>query len=167
MTEAQYLMLAVAALSGLAWRWNATAAALAFSYFASQACWLITGVCDVGALFMIDLTVVTLIFCKATARCPDEDWLTAREHFRCMIDALTRGDRIVLLIFPLVWVAYVARIGAYEQWYLLWALAMLQFVAAGVDALHEWRKAKAPKSEPDSPSSGLQFALARVGRWST
>lgn len=167
MTAPMYVMLAAAVLSALAWRRNATSAALAFSYFASQLWWIIAGTCDVGVMFMIDATTIALVFCKAIVRCPDEDFRTAAEHFRCMVAAFTHGDRLVLAIFPLMWCVYVAQIDEFTRWYALWALAMAQFAAAGADAFMDGRRARVSRSEPDIPSSGLQFAHARVGRWST
>lgn len=162
-----YLMLAAALASALAWRWNATSAALAFSYFASQGWWLIAGTCDVGVLFMIDVATVALVFCKATARCPDAEFASARHQLRCMAAALTRADRVVLGLFPLIWLAYVLRIDEFARWWILYGLAMLQFAAAGWGALSEWRRCRAPRDEPDVPPSGLMFAAAGNRRCST
>jgi hypothetical protein len=140
---------------------------LAFAYFATQGWYLIAGFgFDAGEMFMIDIFTIALVFCKATARCPDVEFRTASHHLRCMIAALTPCDRIVLGIFPLVWIVYVLTISDFARWWLLYALSMAQFVATGAEAYTEWRKAKA-SSEPDIPSSGLMFAVARAGRWST
>jgi hypothetical protein len=153
----QSLMLAAAVLCALAWRWNATAAALAFSYFATQAWWLIAGrPLDAGEMFMIDVLTASLIFCKAIARSPaDGDFKTAREHLRRFLSAPTLADRIVLACFPLMWASYVLTISDFARWYVLYGLAMAQFLAALSEAVSEWRKAKAPVSEQDTPSSGL------------
>jgi hypothetical protein len=162
-------MLVAAVLSALAWRWNATSAALAFAYFVTQGWFLIAGRgLDAGELFMIDVFTVALIFCKAIARCPDQDFLTGWQHFRCFLRAPTKCDWVVLGLFPLVWLAYVLTIGDGARWWALFWLSMLQFAAAGHDAFTEWRKAKrAGSGAPGTPSSGLQFALARAGGWST
>lgn len=162
MTAPMYLMLVAAVFSALAWRWNATSAALAFAYFASQAWWIIAGGCDVGGLFMIDVTTIALIFCKAIVRCPDTEFRSARHQLRCMVAAFTVQDRIVLAIFPLAWVGYVLRIDELARWWILYGLSLLQFIAAGWEAFGHWRRDSADKGEPEEPP-GLMFAVARVG----
>lgn len=185
MTTAQYLMLAAAVVSGLAWRWNATSAALAFGYFATQALYLIVQYGDVqhlaaslvhgmpaafpertlepGQLFMIDVAVIALIFCKAVARCPEVQFRNMRHQLRCMVESFAIGDRIVLGCFPLMWAAYALHLSGFARWWALFALAMIQFAAAGSDALTEWRLSKAPRDKSDTPSSGLMFAVAGLG----
>lgn len=45
---------------------------------------------------------------------------------------VARGrDWIALAIFPLMFCVYVADPPAYEQWWMLWALAMVQFLVVG------------------------------------
>jgi hypothetical protein len=164
----QYLMLAVAVVSALAWRWNATAAALAFSYFAVQLWWLLAGNgMDAGELFMIDLFTAALIFCKAIARCEETEFKNAWHQFRCFARSPTVADRAILAVFPVMWIIYVLTISEYSRWWLLYVLAMGQFLLALGEAYAERRKAKAPIPEPDIPSSGLMFAAPRAWRWST
>lgn len=164
----QYLMLAVVVVSAAMWRWNATSAALAFSYFAVQGWYLIDGPMDVGQLFMIDVFTIALIYCKAIANCERDEFCDGWDQLRCFLTSPTRMDRAILAIFPLgIWTAYVANIDEFARWYWLYAASLLQFLLAGCEALHEWRRAKASEAEPDTPSSGLMFALARAERWST
>jgi hypothetical protein len=162
------LLLVAAGLSAAAWRWNSTSAALAFAYLAAQVAWWSGGrVIDVGELFLIDMFTITLIMCKAIVRCPDQDFRTGWEHLRCFVSAPTRWDWIVLAIFPLVWGAYVANVSEYARWWALYGLAMAQFLAAGGEALIEWREAKRAASRGrEPPSSGLAFAAGHW-RWST
>lgn len=155
MTWPQYLMLAAAVLSALAWRWNATSAALAFSYFATQVWWLVDPGLGAGDMFMLDVVTIALVFCKAASHCPDQDFATGWEHVRCFLAAPSRGDRIVLACFPLMWIAYAARADELTRWWILYGLAMIQFAAAGADAFSEWRKARTAAGGRDTPSSGL------------
>lgn len=169
MTAAQYIMLAAAVLSGLAWRWNATSAALAFSYFATQAWWLVAGrTLGSDDLFMIDVFTIALIYAKAISRCAEQDFGSGWHQLRCFLRAPTMCDRIILALYPLgIWTAYIANVSDFSRWWLLYLWSMIQFMIAGSEALFEWRSAKAPFDEPDIPSSGFMFAVARAGRWST
>lgn len=164
MTLPMYLMLAAAVFSALSWRWNPTAAALAFAYFTTQLWWLLSGRgLDAGEMFMIDVLVVGLILCKAITRCPDMEFVDFLDQLRCFLLSPTLADRIVLGIFPLMWAVYVLRIDEHNRWWTLFALAMAQFIAAGGESLSEWRKANAPNHESDIPSSGsLRYALTRA-----
>lgn len=176
-----YVMLAAAVLGilGPVWRvtvehlggprapWNATWAALGLAYFITQGWYLLEKSSgrelSVGDLWMIDVLTVALVFCKAIARCPDQEYRTARQHLRCMVAAFTVPDRAVVAIFPLMWLVYVLRIDDFSRWWVLYGLAMAQFLVAGGEALNEWRKARVPADEPDTPSSGLMFAAVRAG----
>ena len=163
MTAPMYLMLAAAVLSALAWRWNPTSGALAFGYFACQAWWIIVREVDVGVMFLLDVTVIGLVFCKAVVRCPEQDYRSNAEHLRSMVAALTRADRAVLACFPLMWIAYVLRLDELARWWILFFLALAQFAAAGAEAFAEWRRCRVPREEPDRPPSGLKFAAAGLG----
>lgn len=183
MTFAMWLMLAAALLSaaGPLWNvtlgpllgmrrlpWNATQLALAFNYFASQGWWLIAGDVDIGVMFMIDVTSVAFIFCKATARCQHDVFLNGRHQLRCMVESLTTFDRVVLGLFALAaWPSYVFILSAFWLFWICWWVMMLQFLAAGSEAFLDWRKARATAPESCDPSSGMMFAVARARRWST
>lgn len=168
MTAAQYLMLAAVIASLWLGRWNATSWILAGSYFATQAWFLVVGVVNPGDMFMLDLTAVLLIYCKAIARderC--EEYRGGWDQFICFLYAPTLCDRAILTVFPLMWLAYVLKISDHARWWSLFALAMLQFLFAGHEALTRWRQEKRARQDPDSAASGLQFAWAGAQRWST
>lgn len=150
-------MLAVAAASLWLGRWNGTCWALALSYFVVQAWWLLNSGAPLypGDLFMVDLVTVLLVYCKTIARDKECEFETGWDHLKCFLMAPTPRDRIVLAIFPLMWAAYVLRIDETTRWWALYWLSMLQFLIAGSEAIDTRRKAKAPRTDPDIPSSGL------------
>lgn len=172
MTFPDYLYLAVVLLVGVPaavrvaggrlYLGNATAAALVASYVAAQGLWLATGLAfEARISLLIDLTVIAAIYCKAPAHdCwPYQDWghqLCAAWFERSL------WDRIVIVIFPAMWLVYLSPLSPNAAFYGLYWLAIAQFLAAGGEALQPYLNARSAKagSAPDS-SAGLEFSWSR------
>lgn len=140
--------------------WNATSAALGFSFFAGLILYRLdpsqTMSEMLDEMFMLDIAVIGLVFCKAIARCPEAEGDSFREHLRCFVTAPTICDRAVLAIFPLLmWPGYVLGISEYHRWWLLAWAGLAQFLIAGHEAVSDWLSAKRSSDEQDAPSSGL------------
>lgn len=144
---------------------NLTAAALVGAYLLVQGAWAAGVVFDYGMMFMVDITVVAFICCKTINACPKEDFTSIWHQLRCCWTYHTPWDRAILAVFAFgVWPAYVANIGEFARWWILWVLAVTQFLLAGAESFLIWRRAKASCSDPGTPSSGtLRVALAGFG----
>lgn len=155
MSTPELVMFAVVLLVGFpaAWR-NLTAGALVGAYLLVQGAWAMGVVLDYGMMFMVDFTVVVVIFAKAIMRCEDEKLLNCGAH-------TTTADRFILAIFGLMWFVYVLKVDEFQRWWLLYLFATAQFLIAGAESLFEWRRARVLQAGPDSPSSGsYRVALA-------
>lgn len=140
MTIPALVMWAVVAVVGLpsALR-NPTALALVISWLAAEAWGLGAGdSLPVQFYPFLDIFVISIIMTKDERSVP---------------------DRIVLSIFPICWVLYVADVHPFYKWYLLWGLTIIQFLAAGWDAFSSFRRDKAV-SDPSETTSGDLFRLA-------
>lgn len=168
MTFAETLMLAVViAMAFPLWSWrNPTALGLALSYGAVRVAWYGFGIAFSSWLsLLLDLTVIAFIYAKPPAHdCfPYHD---AKEQLRAFWCELSIWDRIVLAIFPLAWAGYFAPLSDYQQWHLLYWLAMAQFVAAGAESVQRYFAARTAKRAfvPEPPSSGLLILPGRECR---
>lgn len=126
------IMWAVVLVVGVpsAW-WNPTAGALVLCWVVSEGIFALTGNNLAVAYYIYpDMLVLAVIFAKASRRCVPEAPLGD-----ILYDAWCT-DRIVLLIFPFMWVSYVAALHPYYTWWALYYLAIAQFLAAGWEALH-------------------------------
>jgi hypothetical protein len=146
------------------WR-NPTAAALVLSWAFGFLIYLKTGNgLALKFYFMADIAVIAAIYiCKHEER-NLRPYRNAWHQLQCFLLERSLWDRIVLCIFPLAWIAYIANIDAYYRYWTLWVLAVAQFLAAGGEALHSWidgRKANASISPPEPPSSGLELCAVR------
>lgn len=166
MTLPELVMMGVVAFVGLpsAWR-NPTAAALVASWAFGYVVYLATGNgLALKFYFMADIAVIAVIYiCKPEARSL-RPYASAWRRFVAILLERSPWDRIVLGIFPLAWLAYVANIGDYYRYWVLWVLAAAQFLAAGGEAVHSWideRRANALTPPPEPPSSGLEFYAVR------
>lgn len=118
-----------------AWR-NPTAAALVMAWIAGQAIYMVTGD-NLPTEFYVfpDLFVIAVVASKAMR---------------------TNADWVVLAIFPICWVLYVADISAFHKWYALWALTLAQFLVMGAETLSRFlRDADAMNHPPDIPGALL------------
>lgn len=145
-------MWAVVAAVGMpsAWR-NPTAAALVIAWLTAEIFYIVTGNSQpVGFYIYPDIFVIGVIFCKPDCRSlalDGGDW----HQLKCLWLERSFSDRCVLLVFPLMWAAYVAPIHPFYQWQALWALCILQFLFASAEplaAFHSRRNADAADSLP-------------------
>lgn len=120
---------------------NPTAAALVASWAFGEAVWLITGDnLPLKAYVIADITVLAVIICKPCLfRGPYRDWL---HQLRCIFDERTIWDQIIVASFPIMWGLYIAAVGDKFKWYALWALAIVQLLASGGEALQSWLAAR-------------------------
>lgn len=170
MSAPEVVMFAVVLLTVFpaAWR-NLTAFALAAAYLFVQGMWAVGVRLDAGILFGADMTVIAVIYGKAALRCPDVEIRSTWEQLKCFHANLTRYDRLIVALFLFgAWPAYVLNVPDLARWWALYAMALAQYVAAAAESFTEWRRAKAPRSDPDHPSSGsLRVALAGPRQWLT
>jgi hypothetical protein len=141
---------------------TATAAALVLSWVIGEAVYLITGNnIPLNFYLFCDISVIGVIYAKPRYRpCPSFDG--ALHQLRCLILERCPTDRVVLAIFPLMWVAYAAEISAYAKWWSLWWLVLAQFAAAAWEVISlERRDADAANCPPDH--SGPLLAVPSGG----
>lgn len=149
------LWLIVVAVGFPAMRWNPTAIALVLSFVASKAIYFTTGQNIAPEYYpFIDFFVITVILCRAEP-CTHDRW-----SLWCLILERSPADKLVMLSFLPVWFFYVAKVSFSTQWFALWLLAIVQFLAAGGESLYKYRRAsKAASAVPGTPSSGDEFRL--------
>lgn len=117
-----------------AWR-NPTAAALVLCWIFSEGLYWITGNGLAVAYYTFpDIFVITVIFCKPSY-CPPEDYPTVWHQLWCILAERTPADRLILLSYPACWYLYVADIAPYYQWWGLYWIAVVQFLAAGAEGI--------------------------------
>lgn len=149
MTTPAVIMWCVVIAVGMfaAWR-NPTALALVISWAFGEYIYLSTGDSLPVALYAYpDIAVIAIIAAKAER---------------------TLADRVVILIFPAMWVLYIvsdAALHPYFKWFALWFLAIAQLVAVGLESLLTFRRASNAASDtPDTPSSGDEFRRLAWGK---
>lgn len=125
-----------------AWR-NPTALALVISWALAEWVYLRTGNnLPVNFYLFPDLAVIAVIVAKAER---------------------TTADRLVMLIFPVMWVIYLtsdATLHPYYRWFALWFLALAQFATVGCESLLTFRRSRAASDTPDTPSGDVYRRLA-------
>jgi hypothetical protein len=137
-----------------AWR-NPTAAALVMAWFAGQAFYLVTGNNLPTEFYpFTDIFVLAVIFSKPEI-CNLAPYRSVPHQMICIVLERSHADRIVMLIFPLMWLAYAADIGEFSRWYALWGLCLVQFAAAGIEAFHSRRRYADADDRPDEPGALL------------
>lgn len=142
MTTAGIIMWGVVLLVGLpsAWR-NATALALVASWAIAQWWWLVTGDnIPLAVYFLCDTAVMAVILAK-----PARAW----------------SDGVVLTIFLPMWVLYVAPLTDHDRWWLLWGLAIAQFMAVGCQGARGLLAAAKGRNDNEAPPGALRFAWGR------
>lgn len=156
-----WLTVAVVAVSFSLGR-NPTAAALVVSWSVGEMIWLATGnPLPVSYYPFLDIAVLAVIACKP----PYRRWQPrgAWERLQGIILDRSPADRAVVLVFPIMWLIYVAPLHPYYAWWSLWLLAIIQFLAAGWESLSKFRRSRAVSDTPDSPS-GDEFCRLAWGR---
>lgn len=142
MTWPELVILGVVLLVGVPASFrNPTAAALVASWAFGQGVWLATGDnLPLRAYVMTDIAVLVVVACKPLKfRGP---YTSIRRQFRGVFIERSAWDRIVIAIFPVMWALYVLTVGDKFKWYALWALAIIQILAAGGEALQSWLAAR-------------------------
>lgn len=163
MSLAAIIMYSTVAVVGLpaAFR-NPTAAALVLSWLVGEVTWMATGNnLPLSVYFMCDVAVIAVIYAKMIRSCGAKVYSSMREQLRCFVTDLTKADRWIVALFLLgAWPLYVLEIHPYYKWYLLWFIAIAQFLLAGAEAALTLRHNVKARASPDPPDS---FALA--GYW--
>ena len=120
-----------------AWR-NPTAAALVGAWVFSKALFLVTGD-GLAVQFYVfpDIAALAVILAKPEHcfRGYDRSWWF---EFKCILLERSPSDRAVMLLFPVLWYAYVADISAYAQWFVLWGATILQVLFASAESLERF-----------------------------
>lgn len=70
------------------------------------------------------------------------------------------ADRVILLIFPIMWCVYVSNLHDYYRWWSLYYLVLAQFFAAGWESLTLLRHPKVAADIKDNPSSDAEYRVA-------
>lgn len=150
---ADAVLLAAALLVGLpSARRNPTAAAMVVAYLIVSGIYWRTGIrLGYDKLFLIDVAVITVIYAKTATRCGVKTYDSWRHQLRCMAADLTPWDRVIVALFVFgAWPVYISTLSEYQQWYLLWAIAIGQFLIAGAEVVQAKRTARHVEA-PDLP----------------
>ena len=157
MTPQELVLLAVVAVVGIpsAWR-NPTAAALVLAWIVSKIIYLTTGNGLAVEYYLIpDIAVIATIFCKQE-HCNLAPYGGDWHQLKCIFLERSPQDRVVLAIFPAMWVLYVAPLHPFYVWHGLWLGAIVQFLAAGAESVSLYRReADAVNSLPEHPGDLL------------
>lgn len=122
---------------------NPTALALVIAWFAGEIFYLRTGNNMPVAFYLFpDIFVIACIAAKAER---------------------SLAERIVLLIFPVMWGLYVAPVSDFTRWWSLTFLVLAQFLVVGAETFSRFlRGADASNRPPDLP--GALLVMCREGR---
>lgn len=135
---------------------NPTAGALALCYMISECIYLLTGKgLAVDYYIFPDTFVLAVIFAKPAA-CSFQPYRSTFHQFKCIVLERSTQDRIVMLAFPAMWAIYISDLHPFYQWWGLWALSIVQFLAAGWEGFSKIYRSRAV-SETLDPSSGDVF----------
>jgi hypothetical protein len=164
MSTPALIMWAVVLLVGVpsAWR-NPTAAALVLCWIFGEVVFVLTGnSLPVKYYAYPDIFVIAVIFAKGAYQC-QYPYRSLWHQLECIVLERSPADRVVMLIFPVMWALYISALHPYYLWYALWGLTIVQFLAAGWEAFSSNRRApKAVSDAPDIPfGSEYRFARAR------
>jgi len=135
---------------------NWTSVALVLAWGLNEGLWLATGkYLPLQAYIATDFMVLVVIFLKRDAQ--DSSPFTGLWH---QLGACWRerewGDRVVAAIFPVMWIIYVLAMDDLLKYWILWGLALGQFVAAGAEAFVCWRRGRQAAEKP-SPDIGTRW----------
>lgn len=145
MSTPAIIMWAVVLAVGLpSTRWNPTAGALSIAWLLGEITWMVTGNSfPLTVYFMADVAVIVVIYAKTIHRCGAKFYSSLGEQLRCLVTDLTPWDRLVVAIYVLgAWPLYILALHPYSKWWLLWTLAIAQFVFAGIEALSSFRETR-------------------------
>jgi hypothetical protein len=153
-------MWTVVAVAGLFASWlNPTAAALVISWLAGTVVYWITGNnLPIEFYLYPDIFVIAVIFAKREG-CNLRPYRSTWHQLACVLLERSPMDRVVMLVFPVMWVIYGLSIPVYNKWYCLWALVLVQFAAAIYEAFVVYTRNADAVDETDTGHSGpLMFA---------
>jgi hypothetical protein len=156
-------MYAVVACIGLPAAWfNRTAAALVFAWALGFLIWLLTGEnLPTGLYFITDVMVIATILTKPDAEdCWPYNGL--REQFAALWKERCRWDKVVVAVFFIMWLIYIVDIPEQYRYWSLWALVIIQFLAAGDEAVSVYRKRREATDKPALPGV-MKLGLAGHG----
>lgn len=130
------------------------------AWIVAEAIYIVTGnSLPVEYYVFPDIFVLTVILCKAEYQCLwpyDSLW----HQLKCVVLERSPADRIIMLIFPVMWALYIAELHPYYKWWALYFFALAQFFAAGWEAFSAYRRDKAAVHSSDGPSSGAEYSMA-------
>lgn len=129
---------------------NPTAGALVASWIVSELLWLSGYGLPVNFYIFPDLFVLAVIFAKPEAYAC-HPYSSAWDQLRCIILERSVPDRIVMLIFPVMWAIYVSKLPPFYVYWMLWPLAIVQYLAAGWEGLASFFREPSAVT-PDRPS---------------
>lgn len=140
---------------------NPTAAALVISWIASEVVFVLTGN-NLPVQFYLypDLFVIAVIVAKP-------EWCNLRPYtgvwhqLKCILLERSLTDRIILSSFPVMWCIYVADIPAYSKWWMLYGLAIFQFLAASAESIEKYRRTSKPPETPSVRDNVSRLAWGR------
>lgn len=132
---------------------NPTAAALVICWIFGEAIYVLTGdSLPVEYYAYPDIFVLAVILAKPE-HCRHEA-RGAWQWLKCILLERSPADRVVMLIFPVMWIAYVSDMGARDKWFLLWGLTIAQFLAAGWESLAKSIRRRAENATPSPDVHG-------------
>lgn len=161
MTLPHIVMWLVVAVVGIpsAWR-NPTAAALVLCWIFSEGLFAFTGRgLAVEYYSYPDCIVLAVIFAKPE-HCNQGMYQSTWHQFKCLLIERSPSDRAVMLIFPVMWWAYVADIHDFYRYWILWGGAILQFLFASSESIELFWRARREQITPSSSDNISRFAWA-------
>lgn len=154
-------MAAVVAVVGIPSAWkNPTAAALVLAWVFSQALYYFTGNGLAIKFYTFpDIVILAVIFAKPEY-CNQGMYRSTLHQLWCVVAERSPSDRMVMLIFPIIWWAYVADISAYACWWILWGATVLQFLFASTESIEKFNRRAEAASDTSEPSDDVYRRLA-------
>lgn len=133
-----------------AWR-NPTAAALVISWIFGELVYLFSGNnLPVDFYLYPDILVLAVIMAKPEA-CNLRPYRNVWHQLSCVLLERSPADRMVMLIFPVMWAFYVSGLDPYYVWWTLYGLVILQFLFASSESVEKfWRSRGQPNPPPVS-----------------
>lgn len=168
MTTPEIVILAVVVYVGLGTSLlNPTSAALTLAWIAGQIYYWWTGDSVPTEFYLYpDIFVLAVIMAKRED-CNLSPYRSEWHRLACLLLERSPADRIVMMIFPVMWVIYVLPIHDYYKFWSLYYLVLAQFFAAGHEGIARYVRGADADDHDDSGRSGpLLFALLPGGGWS-
>lgn len=143
-----------------AWR-NPTAAALVISWIFGELAYIFTGDnLPINFYLYPDIFTLAVIMAKPEA-CNLRPYQSTLHQLKCLLLERSPSDRMVMLIFPLMWTIYVSGLHPYYVWWLLWSLVILQFLFASAESIEKFWRSRGQPNPPPVSDDVSRFAEAR------